>query len=129
MKVPSIDEARKIVTDADLGVGCVVDQKELMLARFVFENAPPQRWPDVYVSDLQKIIDAAADGKSALDMNVAVVDEESLSMKLDAILSDVKSIDGSVRKLMESFLTMYMSVLCFTVFACICFGILLIKLN
>lgn len=60
MKVPTVDEARKIVSDADLGVGCVIDEKELMLARFVFDNAPPQRCADVYIADLQKIVDAAA---------------------------------------------------------------------
>lgn len=60
MKVPSVDEARKIVSDADLGVGCVVDEKELMLARFVFEYAPVQGFRDVFRTDLQKIVDAAA---------------------------------------------------------------------
>ena len=60
MKVPSVDEARKIVSDADLGVGCVVNEKDLMLARFVFDNAPVHGFRDIFRTDLQKIVDAAA---------------------------------------------------------------------
>jgi hypothetical protein len=59
MKVPSLEEAHKTVSDADLGVGCVIDGKELMLARFVFENSPV-RSPDLFRRHLQQIVDAAA---------------------------------------------------------------------
>jgi len=128
MKVPSIEEAHKTVSDADLGVGCVVDEQELLMARFVFENSPV-RAPDLFRRHLQQIVDAAADEKSSIDMSVAVVDEQSLHNKMDVILASAKSIDTSVRNLIESFLTMHLSLLCFIVFACICFGILLIKVN
>ena len=60
MKVPTVDEARKIVSDADLGVGCVVDEKELMLARFVFEYSPSQGSRDLFRRELQQIVDTAA---------------------------------------------------------------------
>lgn len=60
MKVPTVEEAHKIVSDADLGVGCVVDEKDLMLARFVFECAPARGFRDAFRTDLQKIINAAA---------------------------------------------------------------------
>jgi len=60
MKVPTVDEARKIVSDADLGVGCVVDEKELLLARFVFDHSPSAGSRDCFRRDLQQIVDAAA---------------------------------------------------------------------
>lgn len=59
MKVPTIEEAHKIVSDADLGIGCVIDEKELMLARFVFENSPV-RSPELFRKYLQQIVDASA---------------------------------------------------------------------
>lgn len=128
MKVPSIEEAHKIVSDTDLGVGCVVDEKELNLACFVFNHSPIYQ-ANLFRVHLQEILDAAADEKSSIDLSVAVVDEESLHNKMDVILASVKSIDTGVRNLIESFLTMHLSLLCFIVFACICFGILLIKVN
>jgi len=60
MKVPSVDEARKIVSDADLGVGCVTDDRELLLARFVFDYEPLQGFKDMFRKQLQQIVDAAA---------------------------------------------------------------------
>ena len=59
MKVPTIEEAKKIISDADLGVGCIIDKKELMLARFVFEFQPAGAGR-VFKNDLQQIVDAAA---------------------------------------------------------------------
>ena len=60
MKVPSVDEARKIVSDADLGVGCVTNDKELVLAQFVFNYAPSGRNPAfVFKEELQSIINVA----------------------------------------------------------------------
>jgi len=129
MKVPSLEEAHKTVTDADLRVGCVIDEKELMLARFVFENSPV-RSPDLFRKHLQQIVDAAAAEQilkqagtvdqfvaKAISQNTRSVDHVNATVTngLNAIGKEISSINA----------IMMMS----AAFICFILGVILYKLS
>ncbi len=129
MKVPSLEEAHKTVTDADLGVGCVIDEKELMLARFVFENSPV-RSQDLFRKHLQQIVDAAAAEQilkqagtvdqfvaKAISQNTRSVDHVNATVTngLNAIGKEISSINA----------IMMMS----AAFICFILGVILYKLS
>ena len=129
MKVPSLEEAHKTVSDSDLGVGCVIDERELMLARFVFENSSV-RFPDVFRRDLQQILDAAAAEQilkqsgtvdqfvaKAISQNTRSVDHVNATVTngLNAIGKEISSINA----------IMMMS----AAFICFILGVILYKLS
>lgn len=128
MKVPTIDEARKIVSDADLGVGCVIDEKELILARFVFDFAPSLslRRDSEFKYQLQQIIDASANSRQATvdeNMKVAIVRNSDgidlIAMRMSARFDEVKE---DLRAFMLTFLVS-------VAFICFILGIILYKLS